>query len=493
MTHYYRDIIIGFPLISLAFVSTYSTLSNPFGVFNRVKNPYRTELKKGEFQLRKKFVLKEEFSVFWRTFAFAKCGWHIISNVRGGSKARSRTPEGIIRDIHRLRFNPEKPYLISGDHFNVFYPRNLGVFYASLLDSRIALDKNDWHNKQRIYLQSAAYALAAFRRHGDCTTTIVPIGPKSICCINIYRYPSDALYGVLYALSSLADNSHIEKICPFDSKENFDLNTRDAAAELFSEYSKDLSLFLKKYLGRVYDIETGLIKKDLQLSSAKDAVKRSSSFYDNVILWKTLSLAKQLGVKIGTEIDPAALKERILKNFWHEERGYFLEDLSEDSLREKFYSADWLATCFTGFLDPAIENERKYLERSVDFTIEKKIDMPFPLRYQEADRKGREVFLVRLFVPAYGGSGIWSFWGSEFIKLLLILDNVSGTKKYADRAHSHIETYQKNMVRYHGYPEIYDSEGNSLRTLFYRSIRQTGWVVSFEQALALEKKRNSLH
>lgn len=40
------------------------------------------------------------------------------------------------------------------------------------------------------------------------------------------------------------------------------------------------------------------------------------------------------------------------------------------------------------------------------------------------------------------------------------------------------------MVQYGGFPELYDNAGNLYETFVYRSVRQTGWVIGFEQALA---------
>lgn len=43
------------------------------------------------------------------------------------------------------------------------------------------------------------------------------------------------------------------------------------------------------------------------------------------------------------------------------------------------------------------------------------------------------------------------------------------------------------MLRYGGFPEVYDPNGNLLQTAFYKSILQTGWVIGFEQARAMHK------
>ncbi|MES2014330.1 MAG: hypothetical protein V4437_00755 [Patescibacteria group bacterium] len=489
--HYYSDGFAIFFIVTLLSLITYSAFSNPYGRMSRVRNPFETKLQGREILLLRRFKLKVCTSMFWRLFAYAKCAWHIISNVHAGSKAKSTTVEGVIRDIHRVRFNPKRPYLISGDHFNVFYPRNLGVFYYAMLDPRTALGKSDWQNRQRIYLQSVAYALSAFSTNGDCTTTIVPVGTHAVACVNIYHYPSDALYGVLFGLSALLDNSFFLKRYPFESENSFRLETKDAAESLLQEYHTALRNLITKYYEKVFDKNTGLIRTDIHISSAKDITIRSSAFYDNVIFWKTFKLARSLGIEDIPHVDLNVLKSRILETYWYEEGGYFLEDQSPEGIAGKYYSADWLAAYFTGFLDVAKPEERRFLERSTVYTIEKGIDMPFPLRYQETDRASRQVPVVRLVVASYGGTAIWSFWGAEFIKLLVALSEYENNHDYLERAARHIAAYAKNMVRYHGCPEVYDTEGNMLRTPLYNSVRQTGWVVGYEQAVALFKSMSA--
>ncbi len=483
--HYYSDAFALIALFTLAALMIYSALSNPYGRISRVRNPFETEKRGRTIALHKRFDLEVKKSRFWRLFAFAKCGWHIVSNVFAGEKAKSVTVQGVIRDIHRVRFDPKKPYLISGDHFNVFYPRNLGTFYYATLDPRTALGKTDWQNRQRIYLQTTAYALAAFQGNGDCTTTIVPVGPHAVACINIYRYPSDALYGILFALAALRDNSFFGKRYPFETENGFGVETKEAADALVEEYRQVIVDLIWKYYDQVYDPVRGLIRADIHISSAKDITERSSAFYDNVIFWKTFKLADILGLDGLPEVDLGALKSRILETYWYEGEGYFLEDRSADGIAGRYYSADWLAAYFTGFLDVSKPEERRYLERAASYTMEKGIDMPFPLRYQAEDRAERQVAIVRFAVASYGGTAIWSFWGAEFIKLLTALYEYTGQEAYLDRAGRHIASYENNMIRCRGYPEVYETGGDMLRTPFYNSVRQTGWVVGFEQAVAM--------
>ena len=92
---------------------------------------------------------------------------------------------------------------------------------------------------------------------------------------------------------------------------------------------------------------------------------------------------------------------------------------------------------------------------------------------------------MRLAVASYGGDAIWSFWGMEYMKVLLALHRETGQIRYLEAADVQIDAYQKAMVRDGGFPEVYDGHGHLLETPLYRSIRQTGWVIGFEQVLAI--------
>ena len=94
---------------------------------------------------------------------------------------------------------------------------------------------------------------------------------------------------------------------------------------------------------------------------------------------------------------------------------------------------------------------------------------------------------VRLAVASYGGDSIWSFWGMEYIKSLLLLYRATNNVDYLKTADYHIKKYKTAMLRDKGFPEVYDNQGKLLETPLYRSIRQTGWVIGFEQVLEMRK------
>jgi hypothetical protein len=223
------------------------------------------------------------------------------------------------------------------------------------------------------------------------------------------------------------------------------------------------------------------------MSGAKDITKRRSAFYDNVIYWKTSELAMTLGIIPVDEIFLKSLKTKIIATFWLETKGYFLEDLSNEASQGSFYSSDWLIVLVTGFLSINKAAERKYYQRAIDYIVQNEIDQPFPLRYQKETRGQRQFLLVRLAAASYGGEAIWSFWGMEYIKTLLLLYENTGTDMYLKQADAHIATYKKLIKKHGGFPEVYNDKGEMLQTMIYRSVRMSGWVIGFEQVLAMRR------
>jgi len=182
-------------------VACVPTTSNPNGIapfakYTLVQVPFQTQLQaNGQLSVVRESTIRLRTSRWYSIFATLKSGYHIVGNVYSGSKrAKDDTLDEIIQDIHKLRFDPAEPYLISGDHFSMLYIRSLGIFYATLLDPRTALDEQDWLNREQIYLQTTVYALEVFKDAGALSTTIVPVGETSVSLMNIYAPPSDSLY-----------------------------------------------------------------------------------------------------------------------------------------------------------------------------------------------------------------------------------------------------------------------------------------------------------
>jgi hypothetical protein len=484
-------------VVLLMILGVFSYLTNPFVRFSVVVDPYNeVSYQGGQFQIQGNDAVFVQDDAFFRRLAWLKSGWHIFSSkFSGGKKAERTTVDEIIREIHADRFDPEEPYLISGDHFSMLYPRSLGIFYHSMLDPRTALDEEDWQNRQHIYLKTLAYSLQTYEGADRLSTTILPVGPRSVTLLNWYATPSDTMYSLLFALDALQSDEGLRQTYPFERIEPADLSTgerpeayvpelatQQAAGKLLEQHKQSLQRHLDKYYNLIYDEQTGLVRKDIHLSSTKDIVKRQSAFYDNVIFWRTMQLAEELEL---VELDPIflpELKQRILATFWQEKEGIFLDDLSPESVEGKYYSSDWLIVLMTGFLDPADPEERQYYLRVTDYIQRNALDQPFALQYHADPRREQLYLAAKLFAPSYASTAIWSNWGMEYIKLLLWFAQTEGKELYLQQAADQLSAYAYNIKRYRGYPEVYDANGDFFRQTFYKSIRQTGWIVSYEQA-----------
>lgn len=455
-------------------------LTNPYAHLHIVQQPYTTSVaKNGTIDLRKHFTVKSHSSKFAQGIGYIKSGFLIVQNAWFGSyRAPSHQADDIIQDIHRIRFDPDKPYLISGDQFSVLYPRNLGVFYNSLLNPATAHNQQDWENRQRVYLQSAVYAVDAFAQEKTLTTTIVPLGARRAVLTQVHpgSVPSDTLYGILFALQSLQDEER------YPHHPTYKLQTIAAAQKFTANRRDDLSLLLDIYINQVRDPSTGLVRRNIDLASARDGVVRESSFYDNVVLWKTLSLANDLQIRHMPATELEALRQKILTQFWDEQAGHFKDDLSERPASQN-YSSDWLLALPTGFLSIKNQSDQRYLHRSIAFIRKHGIAEPLPIKYTASNQHVAAPWAVKTFVPNYGGDAIWSYWGAQYITLLGQLGTVTSDSSYQDEARRHIATYRQKMEEYQGYPETFAPDGTFLQNPVYKSIRQTGWVVQFEEAL----------
>ncbi len=470
----------------LLFIALGAYLTNPFNRFTLIRHTYRIAIYNDTIRaINNNHRLKIRQSRPRKIFAVMKNGIHILSSRWLKSpKSNSTDLEDIIKDIYQLRFDPNKLLLTSGDHFSALFVRNLGVFYYPSLDTHIYHDEPTWQNRQHSYIQTLAYALGVFAKHDTLTTTIVPTGPTTATCVNFYTYPSDTLYGMLYALACVTGK---ESGRPFEypTSSHHNLDVLPAGRTLLRTYHDILADHYQRYRQHVFDAELGLISKHVRLSGAKDITKRTSAFYDNVTFWKTTELAMKLGLIKTDKPFLAELKARILATFWLEDEGYFLEDLSSEGMQQKYYSSDWLMVLATGFLSPKNPHEQIYFTRSINYITDNGIDHPFAIKYQHERRAHRQFIAVRLAVASYGGDSIWSFWGMEYIKLLLALYKQTGNLEYLTKADYHIDRYIESMLKYKGFPEVYDNEGRMLQTPFYRSVRQTGWVIGFDQVRAI--------
>ena len=419
------------------------------------------------------------------------------------------------RIIVSKRFNPKNPYLIAGDHFSSFYPRNLGFFYAKSLNPATSVNLADYKNRLITYLNSLSFSLEFFEKI-NLTTTVVPIYGRFFCAGNIYKKPADTLCSLLLAFDYLINYKEYgfnqDKILPtkqeilenglteekaLDIVTNYEeyyksvkvaqaqFNTQKLSQELLTEFKQNLTGKVFSHL-KFFDLKLGLIDKKHSLSGIRDGTFRSSSFYENVVAWKTIKLALKFDlIKLSDLEDclkPDILKQNILKNFYKNKIIY--NDLEEN---KELYQ-NFLVAFSVGFLDVSKQDEREILKNQVKAFFSANLVLDFGVLYSQKNPK-RLAKMVKFFVKDYMGRTVWSHWTVEFLQLLLSLYEVEEDDFYLKKAKKIYQNLYQKLLTYKGYPELYNQKGRIYKTLFYVSMVDTGWIVNFQDLkIRLEKQ-----
>lgn len=447
--------------------------------------PFTTTIEKKQFVLHPNSPLSFIHSPQTQLQSFIASGIDIGSSYFNQEEQLHGTKEAIIKQIHTFRYTQTNPYVITGGHFHQLYVRNLGIFFNALLDPRIPSSEEDWINRQAIVLKTVALDLETFRQAKRDFTTIVPLAKNRVTAMNIYTRPSDSLFGILYALRALTDPRFIIETFPAATKVKpiHMLQTQKAAKKLLATYSPSLCFLIKQYLDEIMDAQTGLVQTTISLASARDGIRRQSAFYDNVIAWSTCQLANKLGIKKISGKDLLQWKQRIITAFWDEEEQIFLDDLAQETKRQKLFSADAFIIYSTGFLNPDNPQEKKYFLGMIEYVKRHDMDSPFPLNYSTRNEPKKLHWPVKYFAPSYMGRSIWSHWGMEYIKILICLQK--DDKNFLSDAKKHLTAYEKNIAKYGGYPELYNMSGKPLSNRLYKSVLHNGWVINYEQTAFL--------
>lgn len=467
-------------VVSVVFWQVYRT--DPYYRQNNIPSPFTTVLDANSNQIKLTVLFEPQLknNFLANSFALLKTGIRIpLYSLTTHEEPLKGSETEIIQQIHSIRFDPSKPYVITGSHYSDLYMRNMGVFFNALLDPRLPTSETDWENRQKIALQTVAYDLAFLKQNsGKAVTTIVPLSGGHFTGLNIYREPSDSVFAVLYSLKALSDPEFVTKRFPAaTTPKGRQLQTVTAAQQLLKDHEATLTHAVNEYVATVLDPHTHLVRRDIHISSARDGIKRESSFYDNVIAWSTIQKAEELGIPHPTTLDLTSWKQLIIDTYWDEEKGVFKNDLSTD---ETIFSADSLIVTSAGFFDLKNETDRHKLDRIISHIRQHKLDEPFPLRYSATNKTNSMHPTVKYFAPSYMGDGIWSHWGMEYIKALVMMAEPSND--YTQLAQKHLESYKHNIEKFGGYPELYDTNGEMFNSTWVRGVLHTGWVVNYEQA-----------
>ncbi len=457
-------VVVSAILAVISLFCIYCLAASPYSSDSFVETPFTTRYVDGEVVLTQHFTPHVYRGWFASTVGYLEQTVTDLWTRLRSPKEPAGDLQSITAAIHAQRFDPSKPYVISGDQFQGLYLRNLGVFYQSLLDRDTALNAADWHNRERIAVQSLAYGLSATQQLGYPVTTLLPISQRGVLAVNFWSYPSDTMFALFNMLAQL-------KVDP---------ETRQAALQLQREYGSGLRTAYQNYLATVRDPKTGRVRTGIHISSARDAVQRESSFYDNVILWGTEQLATQLGYDHASSDTLSSLRQAILSRYWDGAAGYFIDGVAP--YEKSSYSSDWLIALPTGFLNPADPADRTKLQRISAYVDKEHLASPLPIRYTADTSTAHQDFFVHYFVGSYGNTAIWSYWGDLYIQMQADLYQQTGQMLYAQHAETALVGWQRVITRDRGYPETLNAQGKLLMTPVYESIRRNGWIVDFEAA-----------
>lgn len=329
----------------------------------------------------------------------------------GGAKAICRQ---IVEDCWNGRY-----FKASVGHHCGFWARDFGFNVEALLKLGY---------KEEV-LKCLAYTLEAYSRFGGITTTISPAGVP-FDFPNVYSPDSVAL--LFYSLK------------------------KAGATGLVSRYKAFLNKEVARFYRVVVDQKTGLVRRGVHFSGARDFAVRDSSCYDNCMLALMAETTDELGLESPFE---ACYEEKIEEAFWT--GSYFLDDLSG---KRNLTSDANIFPFWTGVFD-----DKGMLKSVVGCIREEKLDSPFPIKYSS----GREdrMLALEFFVPGWQRSCIWPLLAPIYISLV--------KRVYPRLAREYVRKYGAVIERDGTLRELYNPQGLPYASLFYAADEGMLWAASF--------------
>ncbi|MBN2566934.1 hypothetical protein JXB02_02505 [Candidatus Woesearchaeota archaeon] len=313
-------------------------------------------------------------------------------------------------------------YRTSTGHFGEFYTRDFGWCARALLSLG---------HRERVR-STLAYALSRFERARRVTTTITPWHEP----IDIPTVAPDSLAYLLSSLALLDDR------------------------RLIGRHRRFLEKQVQEYPKRFYDPSTGLVRPG-DFSSIKDHAKRTSSCYDNCMLWLAATSAERLGLH-GMP-DPDAVRGRAVEELWN--GSYFHDDMAKDG-----YVAGDANTLpyWTGMVA-----DRKMLRSSLSAMDSAGITRPFPLRYQ-LHKQRRSFYLARL-APGYEDDAVWAHLGMLYLAVCGNHDPYRAGRAAAQ--------YLSLVERHGTFLEVYAGDGMPFSSPLYITDEGMLWAAMLLHAL----------
>jgi len=331
----------------------------------------------------------------------------------------------ICRKIVRDCWNGQY-FQTSTNNFPQFWTRDFGWCTASLIKLGYEAEVK----------QTLKYALNRFHEADQITTTITPKGKP-------FDFPTRAVDSIPWLIHSIK----LSKL-------------------YYGNYRDFINKEIQALFDEVINLETGLVKQNLHVSSMKDFSVRQSSCYDNCMI---ALLAKDLQGMTGLmnpfkDYDYAKL---IVKHFWN--GSYFYDDLS----KQEYVAGD--ANIFPFVL--GVAGDEDMLRSALNMIQVAGLDKPLPLKYT-ANRQGVKFIRQEYFLRNYESDTIWTHMGPLYIKLMQRVD-----KWQADE---YVKGYTKLIEKYLSYPEVLvglegdqDVPVKPFKTPFYTCDRGMLWAANY--------------
>ncbi|MFT4282916.1 MAG: hypothetical protein ACMXX6_00645 [Candidatus Woesearchaeota archaeon] len=335
------------------------------------------------------------------------------------NRFKKREIEGDIEFISRSIISRcfKDYFMVSDGHFNQFYARDFGM----CIDSLISL------GYKKEVKKTLEYALNIYEKEDKITTHITPRGKA----VDFPYYSPESLSYVVYCLARLQDKGLIKKYKDFILKK---------VGEVKNHIDKE-----------------GLLRKDMYYSSMKDHSKRKSSCYNNSMLGFLKINLEKIGFK--THMSDYDYEKLLKKYFW--KKTHFIDDLSGSNI----ISGDANTYPYwTGVI-----KSKSMFKKSLKSIKKDVLDSPFALKYTKEKLKNHNI--AGYLVPNYEGNTIWVHLGMNYLEVLEKFD-----EKELKR---HLKIYEKLILKYKTFLEVYSCDGFPFKSLFYRSEKNMIWVSIF--------------
>ncbi|NCO10716.1 hypothetical protein GW930_02310 [Candidatus Saccharibacteria bacterium] len=312
-------------------------------------------------------------------------------------------------------------YRTSLGHYNFFWMRDFGTVAESL---------TTLVNTTRVHT-TLRWALRHYSKAGRITTCIDKAGHT----FNAPGKPSiDALPWLLH---SIVVSGYI-------------LN---AAEKEF--LSHQLKWFTESYLDA-----SGDLRPNLTIAEMRDAIYYDRSAYAISLIGRMAHCVRVLKLP-GFPFTPEAYRAILLEHYWN--GSYFNADRTNDA-----YSSDSALMPF--FLK--VVDDKTMADETFRYISQKKLNMPYPLKYGEHDNEFRHRFgMGKWIMPNYTGTTIWTWHATFYLHLLRRYNHPDYTLQY--------KKFARLIEKTGTYPELLNPDASWYNAPFYRSDPGMVWVALF--------------